>query len=50
MITEIRKELVDFIVKETLLDRETVIKVLRAEEAFIMVQIQKAIERENRST
>ncbi|EEB74055.1 hypothetical protein [Thermococcus sp. AM4] len=43
MLARVRRELVDYIVKETNLNRETVIKVLRAEESFIMKQISEAM-------
>ena len=44
MLTRVRRELVDYIVKETNLSREVVVKVLRAEETFIMKQIRDAME------
>jgi len=46
MIREIKKELVDYINKTTGIDKKTVIEVLRAEESFFMMQIQKALEKE----
>ncbi len=45
MIREIKKELVEYISRSTGIDKKTVIKVLRAEEAFFMMQIQKALEK-----
>ncbi len=45
MIRELRQELIDYIARNTGIDRETVIKVLRAEETYLMSQIQGALER-----
>ncbi|WP_324734784.1 hypothetical protein VFC49_06055 [Thermococcus sp. SY098] len=46
MIREIRKELVEYISRSTGIDKKTVVEVLRAEEAFFMMQIKKALEKE----
>ncbi|WP_173391297.1 hypothetical protein [Thermococcus paralvinellae] len=49
MIREIKKELVEYISRSTGVDKRTVIEVLRAEEAFFMMQIKKALEKKNGS-
>lgn len=46
MIREIKQELVEYISRSTGLDREIVVKVLRAEEAYLMAEIQKALKKE----
>jgi len=46
MIRELKRELIDYIAENTGLDRKTVIKVLRAEEAYLMNQIRGTIDRE----
>lgn len=43
MLREIKKELVDYISRNTGIDKETVVKVLRAEEAFFVLQLEKAL-------
>ncbi|ADT84551.1 hypothetical protein [Thermococcus barophilus] len=48
MLREIKKELVEYISRNTGIDKDTVVKVLRAEEAFFMMQIRKALEKEGR--
>ena len=45
MIQEIKEELVDYISRNTGVDKGTVVKVLKAEEMFFMIQIQKALEK-----
>ncbi|EHR77728.1 hypothetical protein OCC_02632 [Thermococcus litoralis DSM 5473] len=43
MLDRINRELVDFIVARTGLSRETVIKVLKAEEAFFELEVERAL-------
>ncbi|CAD5245097.1 MULTISPECIES: hypothetical protein [Thermococcus] len=45
MIREIKREMVDYITRETGVNRETVVKVLRAEEKYLLTEIQDALGR-----
>ncbi len=49
MIREIKEELVEYISENTGLDRGIVIKVLKAEEDFLMMEIEKALKKEKKS-
>jgi len=44
LLREIGEELVEYIIHSTGVDRETVLKVLRAEEKFLVLQIEKSME------
>jgi len=43
MLREIKKELVEYISRNTGIDKETVVRVLRAEETFFVFQLEKAL-------
>ncbi|WP_168188413.1 hypothetical protein [Thermococcus indicus] len=45
MIREIKREMVDYITRETGVDREVVVKVLRAEEEYLLTEIRDALGR-----
>ncbi len=44
MIRELKRGLVEYIAKSTGIDRNTVVRVLRAEEAYLVLQIKKALQ------
>ncbi|WP_456366944.1 hypothetical protein [Thermococcus sp.] len=43
MIRELKRDLVDYIERTTGIDKETIVKVLRAEESFLLQQIDEAL-------
>ncbi len=43
MIRELKRDLVDYIEKTTGVDKETIVRVLRAEESFLLQQIEGAM-------
>ena len=45
-VREIRRELVEFINERTGIDRKVIVEVLRAEESFFVIQIEKALKKE----
>ncbi len=45
IVREIRRELVEFIKERTGIDRKVIVEVLRAEESFFVMQIEKALKK-----
>jgi len=43
MIRELKRDLMDYIERTTGVDKETIVKVLRAEESFLLQQIERGL-------